>query len=65
MAKFLLGCKVTVSAYTEVESETLEDAIEEAEGREVAMGGVNSGNSPDEFWIIDDADGSPQDIRGD
>lgn len=63
MALFKLGCRVTVSAYTEVEADTLEEAIKEAEGRDVVISGLHSGNGPDEAWIIDDADGSPEDIH--
>lgn len=63
MPVFILGCKVTVSAYTEVEAATLEEAIAEAKCRDVVIGGLHTGNEPDESWIIDDADGSPEDIH--
>ena len=63
MPVFKLGCAVTVSAYTEVEADTLEEAIEEAEGRDVGLGGVTSGIDPAEMWSIDDADGAPQDVH--
>ena len=65
MPIFKLGCRVTVSAYTEVESDTLEKAIEEAAGRAVVLGGISSGAYPDESWIIEDADGSPENIHDD
>lgn len=35
------------------------------EGRDVVIGGLHSGNYPSESWIIDDADGAPEDIRND
>ncbi len=54
---------MTVSAYTEVAANTLDEAIKEAEGRDVVIGGINTGNSPFESWIIDDADGSPVGIH--
>lgn len=65
MPIFNLSCSVTVSAYTEVEADTLEEAIEEAEGRDVAIGRLHTGNEPNEVWIIEDADGSPEGIHGD
>jgi hypothetical protein len=60
---YKLGCQVTVSAYTEVEADTLEEAIKEAVMRNVVIGGLHTGNEPDESWIIDDADGSPEGIH--
>lgn len=63
MPIFKLGCRVTVSAYTEIEADTLAEAIKQAEGRDVVIGGLHSGNEPDESWIIDDADGSPEGIH--
>ena len=43
----------------------LESQLAEAETRDVVIGGMGSGNEPDEIWIIDDADGTPEDIRND
>lgn len=63
MPVFKFSAKVTVSAYTEVEADTETAAREEAESRDVAIGGLHSGNYPTESWIIDDADGVPVDIR--
>lgn len=63
MPKFRLSAQVTVSAYTEVEAATLDEAIKEAEGRLVVIGGMNSGEDADESWIIDDADGEATDIH--
>lgn len=57
MKKFKLVGHVTVSAYTEVEAETLEEALAEASERAVVIGGFRSGYSPREEWIIDEADG--------
>lgn len=65
MPIYKFSAKVTVSAYTEVEADTEEEARAEAESRDVVLGGLNSGNEPDESWIIDDADGTPEDIRND
>lgn len=63
MKTFELSCGVTVSGYTKVEANTLEEAIEIAEGRDCVIGGINSGNSDRESWVIDDADGLPSDIH--
>lgn len=61
--KFMLTCHVTVSAYTEVEAETLEQAIAEAGGRDVVLGGATSGEDESVSWLIEDVDGEPQNIR--
>jgi hypothetical protein len=63
MPIFKFSAKVTVSAYTEVEADTEEEARAEAESRDVVIGGLHTGNDPDESWIIEDADGSPEDVR--
>ena len=60
MAKFQLSAKVTVSAFTEVHADTLEDAIRIATSRHVALEG--DGSLPGESWIIEEADGSAKDI---
>lgn len=61
--KFKLSAEVTTSAYTVIEADTLEEAIALSENRAVVLGGIGSGVSEDEDWIIDDADGSPQNIK--
>jgi hypothetical protein len=61
--KFKLSCEVTVSAFTEIEAETLEEAIEEAALREIVIGGPNSGADESESWVIEDADGEPENIH--
>ena len=63
MPLFELYSTVTVSAYTTIEAENLEEAIKESENRIVEIGGTNSGVTETEVWVIDDADGSPQEIR--
>jgi glycerol-3-phosphate O-acyltransferase len=62
MPTFKLTASVTVSAYTTVEADTLEDAIAVAAERHVVIGGINSGESYDESWIIEDADGEAENI---
>jgi len=61
MATFELTCVVTVSAYTVVEADTLEDALEIAKDRDVVLGGFG-GEDENEEWIIGDADGEPENI---
>jgi len=63
MKKFYLSSAVTVSAYTEVEANSLEEAISISEDREVVIGGIGSGTEPSENWVIDDADCSPVNIH--
>lgn len=63
MKRFKLIGQVTVSAYTEVEADTLEEALAEAAGRDVVIGGHRSGYSPREEWIIDDADGEVENVH--
>jgi uncharacterized protein YaiE (UPF0345 family) len=63
MPKFHLTASVTVSAYTVVEAATLDDAIAEAEERHIVIGGINSGESHDESWVIEDADGEAVNIE--
>ena len=65
MPIYKFSCKVTVSASTEVEADTLEEATEEAVGRDVVIGGLNSGTCKSESWLIEDADGSPDGIQHD
>jgi hypothetical protein len=60
---FRLSAKVTVSAYTDVDADTLDAAIAEAEKRSVGVGGERNGNPPDEEWVIDDGDGTPYEIK--
>lgn len=60
MPMFRLAASITVSAYTTVEAETEDDAIRIAETRPVEF---SSGPySRQEHWLIEEADGSPQNI---
>jgi len=62
MPKFKLSALVGVSAFTVVEAETLEEAIEEAESRDVRLQLGPGDRGRNESWIIDEADGMPMDI---
>jgi len=64
MKWFDMSCAVTVSAYTQVEAETLEDAIEIASERSMELSFTGSGNDSKEVWLVDDIDGEPQNIHG-
>lgn len=63
MRKFTFSAEVTVSAYTEITAETEAKAREIAVKRPVAIGGPNSGEEPSEVWVIEEADGDPENIR--
>jgi hypothetical protein len=63
MPVFRLSARVTVSAYTSIEADTLEAAIEAAEARPVEFSG--GGYSRNEHWLIDEPDGSAQHIIAD
>ena len=65
VAKFKLRSRVTVSAYTEVEADTAQEATAAARDREVELGGPNSGARADESWIIEEADGEAMEIQVD
>lgn len=64
MKKYKLRATVTVSAWTEVEANSLDEAIEKAENRTVAWRD-DGGATPDEEWIVEELDGEPCDICGD
>lgn len=60
--KFNLSAKVTVSTYTTIEAETLEEAISISGDRDVAIGGNCSGESENYSWIVEEIDGEPKGI---
>lgn len=61
MPIFNLCAHVTVSAYTEVEADTLEEAIAEASQRGVDH--ASHGADPKQVWTVNDLDGEPCNIR--
>lgn len=61
--KFNLSAAVTVSAWTVVEAESLDEAIAKSANRQAVLGGIGSGALPEESWIIEDADGDPMNIH--
>lgn len=58
--KFRLDAKVTVSASTVIEAESLNQAMEMAKNRSVVF--WQPGEDYAESWVCDDADGAPFDI---
>ena len=62
MPTFNLSCTITVSAYTEVEADTLADAIAEANDRSVALHFNGSGTDPTEVWCVEEPDGEPENV---
>jgi hypothetical protein len=63
MPKFAVYAAVTCSAFTLVEADTPEAALEIANGRGVMLGGIGSGADPKDTFVIEDADGEPDNIR--
>jgi proline dehydrogenase len=62
MKKYELTCKITISAYTEVYAETLEEAIKIAS--EKAVNDITpNGADIEENWITDEIDGEPYAIE--
>lgn len=61
--KFKLTANVTISVYTEVEADTLEEAIEIAKEREL-MGIAQTGcDTEEDTWLCDELDGMPENIQ--
>lgn len=64
--EFLLTAKMTISVYTKVEADTIEEAIKIADKRTDYMSITsNNGDSEDEVWMVDELDGTPYDIHED
>ena len=60
--KYALTAQVTISFYTEVEADSLEEAIEIAKEREL-MSVVSTGSdTKDETWMCGELDGMPEKI---
>ena len=63
MKEFLISAKVTISVYTKVEAETLEEAIEIANNRTPMAIIANGGDDEHENWMADEIDGEPFDLH--
>lgn len=62
MKKFALTAEITISLYTEVEAETLEEAIEIAEERDLMAIVGTGGETKLDTWMTDELDGEPKNI---
>ena len=65
MKEFTISARVTISAYTKVEANTLEEAIELASERDFMGIPPNNYYTEDEFWMVDEIDGAPYDLHED
>ena len=63
MKEFLISAKVTISVYTKVESETLEEAISIAEERMPMSIVSNGSDNENENWMVDEIDGTPYELH--
>jgi len=64
METFRFTASLTISTYTSVEAETLEEALQIAKQRHDLMSiASNNGDSEDEVWMIDELDGYPYNIQ--
>ena len=63
MKEFLISAKVTVSVYTKVEAETLEEAIKIANDRTPMAIVADGCDNEDENWMLDEVDGEPFDLH--
>ena len=61
--KYKLNAQITVSCYCEVEADSEAEALAKAADMSPALHFIGSGTDPEENWLIEDADGSPEDIR--
>lgn len=64
MPRYNLSCQITVSAYTIVDADSLEDAVEEARDRDVELHFNGSGTDPKKVWCVSEPDGDLFDITG-
>ena len=62
MKKFALTAEIAISLYTEVEAETLEEAIEIAEERDLMAIVGTGGETKSDTWMADELDGMPENI---
>ncbi len=63
MKKWNLTGRVTVSVYTTVEAETLDQAIEIAEQRHIERNDLGDENFSNEAWLNEEYDGEVQGIE--
>jgi hypothetical protein len=64
MPRFNLSAIITVSAFCEVEADSLEEAIEKSQSLPPAYHSIGSGTDPEENWCVEEIDGEPVEITG-
>ena len=62
MKKFTLYATITIGIYTEVEAETLEEAIEISKEREIEQAAWGDTEQKQRCWVSDEYDGTPENI---
>ena len=62
MKTYQLSALVTVSIYTKIEAESLEEAIEKSKEREIQKFVYGNSGQSEECWVCDDFDGEPKSI---
>lgn len=60
---YKLNAVVTVSTFTEVEADTLEEAIQIAKKRDMCAVHIDNTYSIDDSWLIEELDGVPYNIK--
>ena len=65
MKEYFISAKVTVSIYTKVQAETLEEAIEIAKDRTPMSIIADGYDHEGENWMLDEIDGEPFDLKED
>ncbi len=63
MKKYQLSGVVTISIFTEVEANSLEEAIQIAENREIEAYRFKDKEQASESWVSEEFDGMPDKIR--
>lgn len=63
--EYKLTAQMTISIYTTVEADSLEEAIEIAQERDVVSIVTNNGDDADFAWMCDELDGYPKNIQED
>lgn len=61
--KYKLTAQVTISVYTDVEADSLEEAIEIAEERGFMSIASNGCDTEEDTWMCDELDGYPKNIH--
>ena len=63
MKTFRFEASVMISVYTEVEANTLKEAMQIAHERELCSITQTGGDTKEDTWMCDELDGEPVDIK--